>query len=105
MPGMLPANPGKIRERTFENSALPGVTRIETYINSGDTFVTRKSYAPDIGSLIGRNVDGNERSVDARSHTNGSGIAPAALLPVALIILFHDFNAFQPFTVLHAIDT
>src|SRR5207302_2304916 len=61
-------------------------------------------HSPDIGRLIEGNIGINERSVNAGSQANRSGITPPPYLPVALVIVFNDLDTVHPFTVLHAID-
>ena len=104
LPGVLPAYPGEIGEGAFEGSNVPGGATIEADIDFGDAFIAGEGHAAYIGGLIDLSINANQRGVDTGSHADGGSVAPAALLPVALVVISNDFDTREPFAMLHAVD-
>ena len=104
LPGVLPAYPGEVGEGAFKGGDMPGGATIKADIDFGDTFIAGEGYATNIGGLIDLSINGNQRCVDTGGHADGGRIAPAALLPVTLVVVRDDLDTRQPFAVLHAVD-
>ncbi|HEU5380861.1 MAG TPA: hypothetical protein VFV38_36015, partial [Ktedonobacteraceae bacterium] len=101
-PGNFPEHPGQGRKRTFQRRHLPGFTSVQADIDLADAAIAGEGDAGDIGCAMGAHGRAVERRIDARGQQHRRGIAPAALLPVALEIVVDHLDPGQPFDVFHA---